>query len=467
MANVKLEQSQIQTAIANIENATSTLSGQLTDIYNEICNAKNVYIGSSSVINALESQAEMVKGINTDYESCKTSFMTALQAIVTSYQEEDTKTTSDVSSLENGEGTQVERPSHVPENATLGEDGRWQSTNENGQTTVYNNKGIEGTPIETDDVRLKALANQMNGGEVVQMADGRIAVRDKNGGGTIFNADGTTEAVSGATVYAGKVNKANSSGNGADPYTQELANEINKAGLSEKKAEKLIDGFETQQDSGKVSSDMSVNTDALRDQVQSQRETGVVTDRNYGPGFSDEHNAKVLEATNVGEQLAEGVNPTVTNHINDVMGSGSTGAENVTTISADNGVGNQSLNVGPGDGDSGSSGVTSTGNTILGPGQSEAPMTEITSEQVEIRRFPDGPGTQPVVGSDVQSGGGSNNPTGGTTIGPGVSETPMTEIGNYQNETRDIPGVPGPGVQPTVDAAAPTGERDPMFDLLG
>lgn len=299
MANVtRIDQSTLNNASATINKSTETLVSEIDSMLGQLRQSKEIYQTNSDVAAQVDSIISELESVKSGYLGHNQDFMKVLSDTVSNYAATDAQILAQAM----GQG---DRPSYVPENAVKNADGRWEVLDENGKGTIYNNNGIQGTPIETDDVRIKALASGMEGGQVVQMNDGRIAVKDKYGGGTIFNADGSTEAVSGRTIVAGKVGTVQASGNGADPYTQDLATELANSGLSDKKVNKLINNYEAQQEAGKTDSTLSVDTEALRDHMEMQKENGTDEITNYGPGFTPEQNAQALASNMVKDGLGK------------------------------------------------------------------------------------------------------------------------------------------------------------------
>ncbi len=187
-----------------------------------------------------------------------------------------------------------QRPSYVPEGATQRDDGRWQTVDANGNVTIYNNpeNGIQGAVIDINDPnidpRVKALANGMEGGQIVKLDDGRLAVKDKYGGGTIFNKDGSTMDVSSKTIHAGEVGKVSASSNGGDPYSQELANQLINDGYSDKKIEKMVNKWE---EKGELS-----NADGVMSAVEARREQEAIAKESGIPLVSPSPNSTPVAA---------------------------------------------------------------------------------------------------------------------------------------------------------------------------
>ena len=297
----RIDQSTLNNASTAISKNTESLISEIDSMLSQLKQSREAYQTTSSVTAQMDSVIAELESVKNGYLGHSQDFATVLSNTLKEYLSADANIQARAGGLDGnasgqaaGSGNGVERPSYVPENATQTADGRWAVLDENGKGTIYNNKGIGGTPFETDDVRLKALASGMDGGQVVKLDDGRVAVKDKYGGGVIFNEDGSTQDVSGRTVVAGKVETIQASTDGADPYTQDLASEIINADLDNRKTNRLIKGYESQQEAEGTDSVLSVDTDALRDQLEFQKENGAEGIANYGPGYSPEQNAQAL-----------------------------------------------------------------------------------------------------------------------------------------------------------------------------
>lgn len=338
MANVtKIDQSTLNNASATIAKNTESLVGEIDSMLTQLKQSKEAYQSNGAVTAQLDATIAELENIKSGYSSHNQEFMKALSDTVSSYAAADASIQSRVmASGDSGSGVvtptgeKIDKPGYVPQGATLGADGRWANLDENGKGTIYNNKGIEGVPFETDDVGLKALASGMQGGQVVKMADGRVAVKDQYGGGRIFNEDGSTVDVSGRTIVAGKVGTIQASSDGADPYTQDFASEIFNSGLDNRKTNRLIKGFESQQEAEGADAAYGIDTEALREQLDVlKEEKGNIGVQNYGPGFSDEHNAQVLASQNASNPVVNDLN--AVNDVGSVVESNQTDVANSAT----------------------------------------------------------------------------------------------------------------------------------------
>lgn len=360
----KVDSSIINKSIESINKNTAVLSENLKSIKDQAAYIMDVYKTNGKSTEAIEKIVAEIDEINNNYLSNNQEFNNVMNSAVSAYSAADAQIQgqamglagndfssgsgvvipdapaqnqaaalsgndfSSGSGIVTPDGKLIEKPNSIPEAATLTADGRWSTVNADGKGTIYNSKGINGVPFETDDVRIKALASGMDGGQVVKMEDGRIAVKDRYGGGTIFNADGSTEAVAGRTIMAGSVGQISSSGDGADPFTQDLASEMVNAGLDNRKINRLVKGYESQQEAEGMDPLLGVDTEALRDQLNTLKEGEYdIGASNYGPGFSAEHNAQVLadqaakEATYSGLNSVDNLGSVVEAGISDVSAS--------------------------------------------------------------------------------------------------------------------------------------------------
>ena len=99
MANVRLEKSQIESAISNVTKFSNEMSSQLTELYSVIATAKEVWQSNSGSIEYIDNCSDSVKSLNSDYNNCCTDFVGALRQIMTEYELEDARTSMSVSSL--------------------------------------------------------------------------------------------------------------------------------------------------------------------------------------------------------------------------------------------------------------------------------------------------------------------------------------------------------------------------------
>lgn len=289
MANITLDSAILLTIKQKVVSEKENLVNNLNSIIERLQSVSEVYTTNGGSQVGIDNLINTTKNLKNGYENRNANFVRVLEQSIAEYQQQDANANANISALSSGGlgASAVGGAAGIAAGSLSGKVGEVsdkvvQGVEKEVKQAVETNgvKPITGEVIDSNDPLVKGLAN-VNGGEVVRMADGRIAVRDETGSGVIFNKDGTTEAVTTKPTILASGDRTSGNSNGRDPYTQEVAQVLHDEGYSDKQVDKFINSVDKKIDKGTLSEELSIDTGNLRDTFENgpgiERGPGVAT----------------------------------------------------------------------------------------------------------------------------------------------------------------------------------------------